>query len=1123
MKNKTVKVLLILLIIVMAVASFAACKKTPPPADPGGDGNTSQKEVADGAYIPGGINKISLNGEWDFYKDTRARAVTVAQDSGTLSKVALAAGETAVMKLFVDESAEIEYAKISAVLDFGYDIAAADGGPAYVYAKLNDGAWFKTAIDNFKENRKSTKHTIDIGLNSGAVQQGENTVYLKTNIAEGDFGIYASDASAGNASIIGADEQETSLNKNFAIRIKYYPVLMFDEDITTISVPAVWELQLDDENEYTAYNGVGWYMTEFELPVSGAGKQFTLTFDAVDYYAEIWINNRFICSHENGYSKIEIDLAECAEFLNDGSNNLTVRVTDQDTSATTDFKIKETLAGFFHDSVGINYGGIWNDVYLTERGELKVTDITVNTDISKNTASVSAIIKNVSEIAKNGDAKITVYNCKGEEVGSADITGISLMNGETKKISAEITIENATLWELDNPYLYTAKVQILRNDTEIDMTYTTFGMTKLEANGTKILFNNKAVKFNGILSWLGNWEQISPRYDEETFTTQIRELKKYGFNTIKFCLVVPPDYLLDICDKEGIYVYIEYPIWNPVQTDAFFERAYSQMAELINMAKNHPCVVMSDFNCEMPSFSDEMKDLMTWCVATGMNIDSNRLFAANSSTGAQNIDGEIDFWTYHPYMNLLGFKDSARSIAESRNSGGDKPVVFGEYADYPAFADFDKVIAANGGEIPWNWTVVDDPFRADIYLKKLGYSDGQIKDIIEKSQQNSVEAKMWYVQETKKADDVAAYFITIIQDIGHSVAGFFDETGDVKFDSSQTTFLKETALLMEDTVLNYSGGVKTEVTPAVSHYSGVDLKNASLSYSVTDSEGVKVAGGVLQSGVNINNGQYFTFDVAELEMPQVSAAEQHKLTFELTADGDYSTYSSWDIVVYPTAYLSASELAGKTVMVSKDSSLYNFKERYPFATDWVDGSNPDLLVAFGSLNSSQLEYLNNGGKVFYVGTGSEVAKVQTGVYYSQYVFINFPQAEHPVVKALGSKGYGGLQFLNMHTTSVITEAADNPLSHSLIGKIVIRDNVPESAGQSGSFMSEFTKGRGTVIQSTLNFAFGDPVLGPHIIDVTMRYMLGTEGTASLNNLSAKSSAGISQIAGSASAYCALGI
>lgn len=104
MKNKTVKVLLILLIIVMAVASFAACKKTPPPADPGGDGNTSQKEVADGAYIPGGINKISLNGEWDFYKDTRARAVTVAQDSGTLSKVALAAGETAVMKLFVDES-----------------------------------------------------------------------------------------------------------------------------------------------------------------------------------------------------------------------------------------------------------------------------------------------------------------------------------------------------------------------------------------------------------------------------------------------------------------------------------------------------------------------------------------------------------------------------------------------------------------------------------------------------------------------------------------------------------------------------------------------------------------------------------------------------------------------------------------------------------------------------------------------------------------------------------------------------------------------------------------------------------------------------------------------------------
>ena len=1117
MKNTKLKILLILLILIVVTVTFAACKKNDPPPTPSGGDDTVQ--VADGAYIPGGINKVSLNGEWDFYKDTRARVVTISHDSGDLSKVVLNPENTAVMKLYVDDASNVLYSKISAVLDFNYDISTANGEPAYVYAKLNDGEWYKTPIDNFKENRKSTMHEIDIGLDCSKIVQGENIVYLKTNITEGEFGIYASDAANGYASVIDESGNETALNKNFAIRLKTYPVIMFDEDITTINVPGVWELQLSDEEEYTAYNGVGWYMTQFEVPFAKAGKQYTLTFDAIDYYAEIWINNNFVCSHEDGYSKIEIDLSECAEFLYDGENNLTVRVTDQDVSADAEFKLKETLAGFYHDSVGINFGGIWNDVYLTERGELKVEDITVNTDIATGKVEILANIENVSSINKNGDVKFTVYDCKGNEKGSAIVSEISLVSGGTKEVKTEITIDNAALWEISNPYLYTAKVQVLRNGDEVDMDYSTFGMTKIETSGSKILFNNKAVKFNGILSWLGNWDPISPRIDEETFTFQIRELKKYGFNTIKFCLVVPPDYLLDICDKEGIYVYIEYPIWNPVQTDAFFERAYSQMGRLIEMSKNHPCVVMSDFNCEMPSFSADMTDLMSWCVATGRNIDSNRLFAANSSTGQQDINGEVDFWTYHPYMNLLDFKNSAISIAAGRNAVETKPLVFGEYADYPAFADFDKIIEANGGEIPWNWEVVDDPFRADIYLKNLGYSDEQIKDIIAKSQDNSLVSKMWYVQETKKADDVAAYFITIIQDIGHSVAGFFDEAGDVKFDSADTTFLKETTLLMDDTILNYIGGVSTTINPTISHYSGMDITNATLKYEVVNASDTVVSYGTLQSGVNIANGQYFFFDSAQINMPSVTKAEQFTLNLILTADNDYYTSSSWDIFVYPNAYLSASEIAGKTVMVSGDSSSYNFKEKYPFATDWVDGSNPDLLVAFGSLSASQIEYLNNGGKVFYAGTGSEVLKVENGTYYSQYVFMNFPKEDHQIVQSLASKGYGGLQFINMYTTNVITEDKENPLSHSLIGKILIRDNVPDSL-QTGSYMSEFKKGDGTIIQSTFNFAFGDSVLAPYLIDQTMRYLLGV-GQESLTSASVVNVESQGLLKDSAKAYSAL--
>ena len=113
--------------------------------------------------------------------------------------------------------------------------------------------------------------------------------------------------------------------------------------------------------------------------------------------------------------------------------------------------------------------------------------------------------------------------------------------------------------------------------------------------------------------------------------------------------------------------------------------------------------------------------------------------------------------------------------------------------------------------------------------------------------------------------------------------------------------------------------------------------------------------------------------------------------------------------------------------------------------------------------------------------------MEKGTFYSQYVMVHFPQEQHEIVNALDSKGYGGLQFLNLQTQYVITEDKDDPLSHSIIGKILLRDNVGD-IGQSASYMSEFTIGKGTLIQSTLDHN-GDRILGNYLIDVAAGYLL----------------------------------
>jgi len=983
------------------------------------------------------MKQISLNGQWDFYKDTSAINGKI-KTFGAIEQISLSGGNTVTASFNITRPEEIFYAKLKLSMDFGTDLVTEEGAVPTVYAKIGNGRFFSAALSDFTHNLHSTKHTVDAGFCPFDLVYGENTAQIKTNILSGNIAVTEA-------------------------VIEYYPVLMFEDLLRPITVPGVWETQLG--GEYTAYNGVGWYLRTFDLAPSDERKQYLLTFDAIDYYAEIWLNGHFIRSHEDGYSPIVIDLHEFADILQTRSNRIAVRVTDQDTSPDAEFALKQTLAGFFHDSVGINFAGIWNGVSLTCRGIVRVSNLTVRTDIETMTATIIADLKNVG----NDTAVDAVFSLLdgNKLLCTTTVTGISAAKEKIATVTAELTAEQAKLWEIASPKLYTARVELKKGDTVIDSCETSFGYTQVRAVGDKVLFNNHAIKLNGILSWLGNWEQISPKFDLDLFTHQIRTIKSLGYNAIKFCLVVPQDELLDICDREGIYVYIEYPVWNPVQTDAFYERGYSQMGRFLHMSKNHPSVIMSDFNCEMVAFEKPMFEFMNWCVAEGKRIHPNRLYADNSSTGQQNTEGENDFWTWHPYTNALGFADYAKSIIKHRHTHGTKPLVFGEYADYPSLADFDAVFEANGGKVPWNWYAVDDPFRADLYLTRIGYSREQILKMIGYSRTNCIDMKMHYVQETKKADSVAAYFLTIIQDVGHSVTGMFDEMGNTKFTPEQTAFLRESVLLLDTNQYSFTAGKTASILPALSHYNGMDITNGTLSWSLTDKNGNTAAGGELENGICVKNGCYHTFKPAELQMPDVNNASAHTLELKLTADQGYEISSRWDVYLYPETS-SDAVFSEKNIMVSDESDTLDIFTRHPSVSRWEDGASPDLLIAVGKLTETQLRYLNHGGKVLYLGAGSEIAKVEKGVYYSQYVLVHFPLEDHDIVKALDSKGFGGLQFLGMQTTDVITEAKDAPLTHSIIGKLLLRDNVGD-IGQSASYMSEFTIGCGKVIQCTLNF------------------------------------------------------
>ena len=1001
-----------------------------------------------------------LNGTWDFFKDEDGKEIRFVPEGNRTAEKTFRQGEDLRTHICIPDAGQVIYGKIVLPLTFSNDLKTRNGERPYVEASLNGGPYFRTFIRDLIHNPEPYEHTIDMGYVLTDLISGQNELTFRTNVTEGTMTARVYESGDTDACIL------------------VYPMLFFKSSAVRMNVPGAWELQLDDKNEYTAYDGVGWYRTSFDRLKTMEDSQAVLRFSAVDYYAEIFVNDRFICSHEDGYSPIEINFADYPELLRPSGNELTVRVTDQSLDKNARFQIKQTLAGFFHDSVGINFAGIWNDVELSERGALRIGDLTILPDCRTGDVNTTVTLVNHGSEETTQTLCLAVTDPEGRVLKKKTVE-VTVLPNEVKDVPVSVRVNGFKRWQVSDPQVYGVTVS-LNSESRAKG----FGFTEIVTDGRSILFNGKAILLNGILSWLGNWDKLSPNPDPETFRSQIRTLKAHGFNAIKFCLVVPPEYLLDICDREGIYVYIEYPIWNPVKTDAFYDRAYSQMGRFVSMGKNHPSVIMSDFNCEMPAFDDRMTVLMDFCVNTGRQIDPNRLFTDNSSTGQQNPDSGIDFWTFHPYSNALDFAKTGQGFVDMRNARGDKPTVFGEYADYPALAEFGKILAANGGKEPWNWKVVDDPFRADLYYEDLGYSDEQIRALIEASRTNSIDMKMHIVQETKKIDGIAGYFLTIIQDIGHSVTGFFDELGNTKWVPAQTEFLRDAVLLMDKTIYNYEGGVDTAITPAISNFSGTDIRNGTLTYRLVNKQGTTVLEDELLDELKAPNGCYTRFDVVNLRTPDVTTGEAFTLSLTLTDDAGLRIENHWDVFVFP----HIAPLEDVQIMVSGDTKTRGFMSRYPNAEKWTDGAEPDLLVTYDRLTTAQLTYLNNGGKVLYLGHGSEALTVEKGTYYSQYVLVSFPDPDHEIIKAIPTKGFGGTQFLELQTEYVITAYRDDPLPSTLIGKVLLRDNVPDNL-QTGSYMTETTIGQGQLIQCTLNLE-GDPVLGHGLIDAAIRHLKG---------------------------------
>ncbi|MBQ8185642.1 MAG: glycoside hydrolase family 2 [Clostridia bacterium] len=419
-----------------------------------------------------------------------------------------------------------------------------------------------------------------------------------------------------------------------------------------ITVPFVPQSLLSGINRRLGKNPCLSYFKTFTLPDGFVRDRVILHFGAVDQCAKVTLNGWTLGEHRGGYGHFSFDVTDC---LTD-ENILTVEVTDRLDGILPYGKQREKRGGMWYTPVT----GIWQTVWLESVPAEYVKSLEIRTTLDTVTIRARGV--------KNGKIRIE--------------TGRMPIFAELDDGTAEIRIPEPQNWTPENPYLY--RFTLTAGE---DVVQSYFALRTLEVKTVdgiaRLCLNGKPYFFHGLLDQGYFSDGIYTPASPDSFTRDITEMKKLGFNMLRKHIKVEPDWFYYECDRLGMAVFQDmvnngrYSFLrdtalptiglkkrgdknlhaNPQSRQAFLDG----MEETVSQLGNFPCIVYwTIFNEGWGQFDGES------AYNRLKQLDSTR-FIDTASGWFSGVPSDVE--SLHVYFKPVKLKPSDRPIVLSEFGG----------------------------------------------------------------------------------------------------------------------------------------------------------------------------------------------------------------------------------------------------------------------------------------------------------------------------------------------------------------------------------------------------------------------------------------------------------------------
>lgn len=342
----------------------------------------------------------------------------------------------------------------------------------------------------------------------------------------------------------------------------------------------------------------GWLRRTLVAASATPGRRRWLRFDGVMPRSWVFLGGRQIAQHVHPTLPFAVDVED---VLVSGANEIALRIADYERESG---RPKRCLVPTGNWMPG-GHSGIWQDVWLEERGEVRIAAVDIRTSTRARTLDVRWTISNDCDAART----VTLRPCvvpwakHGDALStSSELTlperQVQLAAGATVEVRIEQRWDDAVWWEPGRPQLYQLVSRLDGAGGEIQVER--FGFREVWLEGKDLMLNDHPIHL------FSDWgHKMTPFYQTEGWIRQwFGMMRDANLNHTRLHTHPHPPLVLDLADEEGILVTGEAGLHGSGGSQAaddprYWEAARDHVRGFVARDRNRPCVIMWSVENEM--------------------------------------------------------------------------------------------------------------------------------------------------------------------------------------------------------------------------------------------------------------------------------------------------------------------------------------------------------------------------------------------------------------------------------------------------------------------------------------------------------------------------------------------